>query len=39
MNKFKTEQYLANSGIVYGMYGGIGYIGESLEALYKNYIN
>ncbi len=31
MNKFKTEQYLANSGIVYGMYGGIGYVGPSLE--------
>jgi hypothetical protein len=31
MSKFKTEQYLANSGIIYGMYGSIGYIGESLE--------
>lgn len=31
MSKFKTEQYLANSGIIYGMYGGIGYIGSELE--------
>lgn len=31
MNKFQTEQYLAHSGIIYGMYGGIGYIGPNLE--------
>lgn len=31
MSKFKTEQYLANSGIIYGMYGGVGYVGPSLE--------
>jgi hypothetical protein len=28
---FKSEQYLANSGIVYGMYGGIGYYGSGIE--------
>jgi len=27
---FKSEQYLANSGIVYGMYGGIGYYGSGV---------
>lgn len=31
MDKFQTEQYLSHSGIIYGMYGGIGYIGQSLE--------
>lgn len=25
MDKFKTPEYLANTGIVYGPYGGVGY--------------
>lgn len=32
MNIFKTEKYLANSGIIYGMYGGIGYVDLNLES-------